>query len=110
MEKQLARNLRKNQTEAEKLLWYKLRDRRLEGWKFRRQHTLGPFIVDFVCLEKKLIIEVDGGQHAQSSVQDAARTEYLKNHGFTVLRFWNNEVLSETEAVLELILHKLREQ
>ena len=86
-------------TDAEKLLWQFLRDRQLGGYKFRRQHHIGPFIVDFVCLKKKLIIEVDGGQHGKQLESDANRSDYLKERGYRVLRFWNNEVLGEKESV-----------
>lgn len=78
MGKLLARELRKNMTDAERIIWYYLRDRRLSGWKFRRQHPIGPFIVDFICIEKKLIVEVDGGQHNLNSEIDIKRTEYLR--------------------------------
>jgi very-short-patch-repair endonuclease len=105
--RQLARNLRKNSSDAEKLLWFYLRDRRLNGFKFRRQYPIGPFIVDFVCLEKKLVIEVDGGQHAEMVAEDLKRTEFLSNYGYKALRFWNNEVLKETESVLQVILSLL---
>jgi len=108
--KQLARNLRKRSSDAERLLWFYLRDRRLEGFKFRRQYSIGPFIVDFVCLEKQLIIEVDGGQHAEMTVEDNQRTEFLKRHGFRVLRFWNNEVFSQTESMLQVIASCLTEK
>ena len=110
MNKNLALNLRKSMTDAERVLWYNLRDRRLGGWKFRRQHAVGPFIVDFVCLEKKLVIEVDGGQHAEMIVQDDNRTEYLSKSGYKVVRFWNNQVLQETEAVLQVILDEVSEE
>ncbi len=110
MNKNLALNLRKSMTDAERVLWYNLRDRRLGGWKFRRQHAVGPFIVDFVCLEKKLVIEVDGGQHAEMIVQDDNRTEYLSKSGYKIVRFWNNQVLQETEAVLQVILNEVSEE
>ena len=102
-----ARRLRANQTEAEKRLWQAVRDRRLGGDKFRRQHPVGPYIADFVCTEKGLIIELDGGQHAERKVYDAERTRYLEETGYTVIRFWNNEVLQNTEGVLETILREL---
>ena len=107
--KDRARALRKNLTDAEKLLWRRLRNRQLAGWKFRRQHPVGPFIVDFVCLEKKLVIEVDGGQHSTNLKEDIKRSNYLKNKGYRVLRFWNNEVLQEGESVLKVILKSLSE-
>ncbi|WP_200872709.1 endonuclease domain-containing protein [Polycyclovorans algicola] len=93
-------------TDAERRLWMRLRGSRLNGCKFRRQQPLGPFIVDFVCLEQRLVIEVDGGQHA-ASTEDAARDGWLSANNFRVLRFWNNEVLTETESVLERIFAEL---
>ena len=88
----IARKLRSNLTDAEKLLWKHLRLRQLHGYKFRRQFPLGSYVVDFICLEARLVIEVDGGQHVERSVQDERRTEWLRQQGFTVLRFWNNQV------------------
>ena len=105
----LAKKLRKNMTDAERLLWQHLRNRQLGEYKFRRQRPVGPYIVDFVCLEKKLVIEVDGGQHAGQAELDAKRSDYLKEKGYRVLRFWNNEVLKETESVLTMILSSLDE-
>ena len=101
-----ARNLRQNSTDAEKRLWQHLRLKQLAGWKFRRQQPLGTFIVDFICLEKRLIIEIDGGQHA-GNPKDTARDQWLKTQGFTILRFWNNEVLTNIDGVLEVIKEKL---
>lgn len=99
----LAKTLRRNATAAEKRLWNLLRDRLLEGWKFRRQVPLGPYIVDFYCSEAKLIIEADGGQHA-GSTNDEIRTTWLTKNGYRVKRFWNNEILTNSEGVLtELI-------
>ena len=105
----LARALRRNMTDAEKLLWRFLRDRQLGGYKFRRQHPIGPYVVDFVCLEKALVIEVDGGQHATNFDADVKRSDYLNERGLRVLRFWNNEVLKESESVLSVILSSLAE-
>ena len=105
--KRFARKLRKNMTDTERLLWQHLRNRELGGYKFRRQRPVGPYIVDFVCLEKKLVVEVDGGQHAGQLELDAKRSDYLKEKGYRVLRFWNNEVLKETESVLTVILSSL---
>jgi len=99
----LQRTLRKEMTNAEHNLWQVLRDRQMSGLKFRRQHPFGQYMPDFVCLEKKLVIEVDGGQHQQQLAYDARRTEALSAAGFQVLRFWNNEVLQEIEAVREKI-------
>ena len=101
------RELRQNSTDAERRLWYFLRAKRLKGYKFRRQHLVYPFVVDFICLEKKLVVEVDGGQHAKRSCYDEKRTLFLQSKGYTVLRFWNNEIFKETEAVLSEILHNL---
>ena len=103
-----ARQLRRNMTEAEKRLWSRLRSNRL-GVHFRRQHRVGPYIVDFACLERKLIVEVDGGQHNEPDglAHDARRTVFLNRDGYTVLRFWNNEVLGRTDDVVETIWHHL---
>jgi len=102
-----ARALRQRLTDAERKLWHHLRDRQLGGWKFRRQHPVGPFIVDFICLEKKVVIEVDGGQHAENEEKDTQRSAYLEKMGYRIVRFWNNEVLLETEAVLNTIFASL---
>jgi very-short-patch-repair endonuclease len=95
--------LRNNMSDAEQVLWHLLRGRQISGLKFRRQHPFGDFILDFVCLENKLVIEVDGGQHGQQSGYDENRTQKLQAAGFRVLRFWNNEVLQEIESVKEKI-------
>jgi very-short-patch-repair endonuclease len=99
-----ARQLRSASTDAERLLWFRLRGRRLAGLKFRRQHPLGPYIVDFVCLEERIVVEADGGQHAAAENQDAERDGWLRAQGFTVLRFWNNDIMENLEGVLEAIL------
>ncbi len=104
MLKRFQKTLRTNQTDAESRLWYHLRDRRFQGWKFRRQHILQGYIVDFVCFERKLVIELDGGQHADQETYDNRRTQVLENDGFKVIRFWNNDVLTNLEGVLEMIL------
>ncbi len=104
-----ASQLRTNATEAEKRLWYFLRNRQLAGYKFRRQFPIPPYIVDFICLEQRLIIELDGGQHADAEAYDAARTAFLDQQGFRVLRFWNNDVLGDTSAVLADVLQELSE-
>src|SRR4051812_28636500 len=88
-----ARRLRRDQTDAERKLWFRLRDRRLSGLKFRRQMPIGRFVVNFCCEAARLIIEVDGGQHGERLEQDADRTRVLEAMGYLVLRFWNNEVL-----------------
>lgn len=98
-----ARDLRRTMTDAERTLWRHLRAKRLENTKFRRQEPIGDFIVDFVSHGVNLVVEVDGGQHADRQAYDARRTEWLEDQGFTVLRFWNDEVLTETDSVLEAI-------
>ena len=103
----LPRSLRKRMTDAERLLWRRLRLRQLNGWKFRRQCPYGDYILDFACLEAKLVIEVDGGQHAESIARDAERDAFLRSAGFRVLRFWNDQVMKEQDAVVELILCEL---
>jgi len=97
------RQLRRDQTEAERVLWQHLRDRRLLGWKFRRQHRIGPYFADFVCVEGCLIVELDGSQHLTQQRHDDARMRFLETQGFRVLRFWNDDVLRDTEAVLATI-------
>jgi very-short-patch-repair endonuclease len=101
------RRLRRNSTNAEMRLWLALRDRRLGGFKFVRQEAIGPYIVDFICREQKLIVEVDGGQHAENKL-DRIRDAYLATDGFRVLRFWNHDVLSNKEGVLTAILSALQ--
>ncbi|MDR2195367.1 MAG: succinate dehydrogenase assembly factor 2 [Gallionellaceae bacterium] len=96
-----AKHLRQTMTDAERLLWCYLRRRHL-GVKFKRQQPMGKYVVDFVCFESRIIVEVDGGQHLES-VSDERRDAWLRNQGFAVLRFWNNEVLQQTEAVLDKI-------
>jgi very-short-patch-repair endonuclease len=97
-----AKNLRRNATSAEADLWSKIRDKQISGVKFRRQQPIGRLIVDFVSFESRVIIEVDGGQHAET-VEDVERDAFLTDRGFTVLRFWNNEVLKNLDGVLEVI-------
>ena len=94
-------------TDAERLLWSKLRKRQVLGSRFRRQHPVGGYIVDFVCIEAKLIIEVDGGQHAEQQGYDDARTDWLSNQGYRVIRFWNHEILTNFEAVMETIVREV---
>lgn len=100
-----AKDLRGTQTDAEQALWYRLRARRLQGLKFRRQHPVPPYIVDFYCHSCRLVIELDGSQH--NDRVDATRTKYLEAQGLTVLRFWDNEVLQQLESVLESILQSI---
>ena len=97
-----ARRLRRDATDAERRLWYRLRARQIDGAKFVRQDPIGPYVVDFVCREQRLIIEVDGGQHA-TDTRDALCDGWLSDRGYRVLRFWNNDVLSNTNGVLEAI-------
>jgi very-short-patch-repair endonuclease len=105
----LARQLRRNQSEAEEKLWINLWKRNLNGVKFRRQQPIGKYIVDFICFEKKLIIEIDGGQHNESpKIQtDLQRTIWLESEGYHVLRFWNNDVLENLDGVLIKIKESL---
>ncbi len=98
-----ARALRRNQTDVERLLWQKLRNRQILSFKFRRQFPIAPFIVDFCCLELRLIIELDGSQYFEQASYDEERSLYLAQPGFKVIRFWNNEIIENTEAVLEKI-------
>ena len=105
--KNIARNLRKNSTEAEKILWQKLRNKQLEGFKFRRQQIVGRYVVDFVNFERKLVIELDGSQHALEEERDGKRDHWLQAQGFEVLRYWNNEVFENLEGVLEGIRQRL---
>jgi very-short-patch-repair endonuclease len=104
-----ARALRVNITDAERKLWYALRDRRFVGYKFRRQVPIGPYIADFICYSARLVIEADGGQHNESKV-DARRDRWFAQNGFRVLRFWNNDILRNLEGVLTLILEALQQE
>jgi len=97
-----SRRLRRDATDAERRLWYRLRARQIAGAKFVRQDPIGPYVVDFACREQRLIVEVDGGQHA-TDLRDAVRDQWLSDRGYRVLRFWNNDVLANTEGVLETI-------
>ncbi len=101
-----ARAMRKDATRAENLLWQALRRKQLEGLRFRRQYPLDGYILDFVCFRPKLIVEVDGGQHSESA-WDKRRDAHFRACGFTILRFWNDEVLGETEGVLDAVLEGL---
>ncbi len=102
-----AREMRGRMTDAEALLWKLIRNRRIANAKFRRQHPVGRYILDFYCAETKLAIELDGGQHAEAIGYDQHRDAWLRTQGIKVLRFWNNEVLMETEAVMEVIFSAL---
>ena len=100
---EVAKDLRKSMTDAERLLWQRLKAKQLDGLKFRRQEQIGRFIVDFVCHDKGIVIEADGGQHAAEREKDEERTQWLNSQGYTVLRYWNNEILTNTEGVMESI-------
>jgi very-short-patch-repair endonuclease len=104
-----ARQLRRNQTDVERQLWYALRDRGFGGFKFRRQQPIGPYIADFVCFEARLVIELDGSQHGlpENVAADEKRTEYLRSDGFRVKRFANYELIEDFDAVLMAIFHEL---
>src|SRR6266480_2587173 len=102
-----ARDLRKNPTDAERLLWGRLRRQQMDGFKFRRQHSVGPYICDFACLEARIVIELDGSQHVEQSDYDLRRDTFLRSNGFRVLRFWNNDILLRTDAVLETVYQAL---
>ena len=104
-----AREMRSRMTDAEALLWTLLRNRRIAGAKFRRQHPEGRYILDFYCEEKKLGIELDGGQHSEAVEYDEKRGEWLRLQGIRILRFWNNQMLAETEAVMEVIYQAIVE-
>ncbi len=103
-----ARNLRKNPTEAEKRLWRYLRSLKGEGFHFRRQVPLGRYIVDLCCHSAKLVIEADGGQHADEQAYDAERTAWLQSQGYRVLRFWNNEIFENIDGVTQTVLAALK--
>jgi very-short-patch-repair endonuclease len=105
---QRSRRFRQDATKAETALWYRLRSRSLNGYKFVRQEPIGPYTVDLICREHRLIIEVDGGQHADSA-RDVIRDKWLADHNYRVLRFWNNDVLGNISGVLETIATALAE-
>src|SRR5437016_6155379 len=101
---EIAKRLRRHQTDAERVLWLRVRDRRLGGLKFRRQKPSNRYIVDFCCADARLIVELDGGQHVERTEQDIERTRVLESMGYLVLRFWNNDVIQNTDGVLQEIL------
>ncbi len=105
-----ARQVRRDQTDAEKALWARLRNRQVYSAKFRRQHPIGPFIADFCCLQQRLIVELDAGQHAVETVADQKCSQFLADQGYRVLRFWNHEVLNHSDAVMERIAETLGER
>lgn len=106
--KHRSRQLRREMTEAERRLWNILNKHQVNGFRFRRQHPIGHYIADFVCLEARLVVEVDGSQHVDKQY-DCERTDWLKNEGYTVIRFWNNEVIENLEGVLEEIVRVLED-
>jgi very-short-patch-repair endonuclease len=99
--------LRKGQTEAERKLWNQLGAKRMEKFKFRRQQPVGPYIVDFICFEKQLIIELDGSQHMQQMEKDVERDKWFEEQGYTVLRLWDNEIFENLNGVLDSIRQNL---
>jgi very-short-patch-repair endonuclease len=105
-----AKRLRRQQTDAERILWFRLRGRRLAGWKFKRQVPIDRFIVDFVCADGRLIVELDGSQHAVRTRHDEERTRTLEAMGYLVVRFWNNDVMRNLDGVLQDILNTLNQQ
>ena len=107
--KSLARKLRQQATDAERMLWKYLRARRMAGYKFQRQVVIEPYIVDFVCLEARLIVEADGGQHLEQAEGDLKRSAFLESLGYKVIRFWNHEILGDIHNVLERIHDSLIE-
>lgn len=104
----MARRLRRQPTEAEALLWRRLRNRQLDGWKFKRQFPIDRFVVDFCCADARIVVEIDGGQHGEQTERDAARTEVPSAMGYLVIRFWNSDVLSNADGVLETIARTIR--
>ena len=103
----IARALRRNRTEAEKRLWQRIRNRQVEDAKFVFQYPIGPYVADFACRSLRLVIELDGGQHADN-LDDIERTRLIEAHGFRVIRFWNNDVLGNTDGVLEIIRQEIQ--
>ena len=104
-----ARRLRRQQTDVEAKLWMRLRDRQLWGAKFRRQHPIGPYIVDFCCPDRGLVVELDGGHHSEQILADQQRTRFLESAGYRVVRFWDHEVLSQMDIILEEIVRILND-
>ncbi|OHD63503.1 MAG: hypothetical protein A2176_11380 [Spirochaetes bacterium RBG_13_51_14] len=100
-----AKQLRKNQTKEERKLWRYLKSKQIQGLKFRRQQPIGSYIVDFVCFENKLVVELDGSQHIEDKENDIGRDNWLKSQGFSIIRFWNNEVMNNIDGVLAEIFN-----
>lgn len=107
LKNRVQRLLRSSMTDAERRLWQKLRGKQLYGWKFRRQHPYGDYVLDFVCLESKLVVEVDGGQHVEQRQDDTSRDANLRAAGFVVLRFWNHQVMQQLDDVVDAIVAAL---
>jgi very-short-patch-repair endonuclease len=109
-QRSFARGLRQRQTDAERRIWSRLRGRRLFGCKFRRQHPVGPYFADFACIEIGLVIELDGGQHAakRAQIHDVVRSDVLAGYGLEVMRFWDNDVLRQTDTVIAAIARKVK--
>lgn len=103
----LAKSLRKNQTRPEEKFWYEVKAKRLGGYKFRRQVAIGNYVADFVCEQKKLIIELDGSHHAEQVAKDAHRTAELEKFGYRVIRVWNHEVIDNLDGLMDSLLHEL---
>lgn len=101
-----ARSLRSEPTDAERRLWQRLRRLQIDGWHFRRQHPVPPYVLDFACLSARIAIEADGGQHSESA-RDEGRTRFLEAQGWRVLRFWNTEILKNTDGVIEVVMAAL---
>jgi very-short-patch-repair endonuclease len=104
----VARKLRREMTDVERLLWSRLRGRQLEGHKFISQFPIGGAVADFTCRSAKLVVELDGGQHADAAEEDAERTRIIEAHGYRVIRFWNSDVTGNLDGVLDAILEELR--
>jgi len=104
-----ARELRQRSTDSERRLWHWLRNRQIDGVKFRREVTIGPYVVDFLAATPRLVVEIDGGQHALQQTYDRVRTAWLEGQGYRVIRFWSNEVLANTEGVIEAISRVLNQ-
>ena len=109
-QRDFARQLRSNATDAERAMWRQLRQRQLNGHKFRRQHAVGEYIVDFACVERKLAVELDGSQHMTNTSYDTTRTNALEEQGYRVLRFWNNDVFGNMDGILTIILAALEDR
>jgi adenine-specific DNA-methyltransferase len=108
MNTKIARELRNNPTDAEQCLWHELNRRQIAGVKFRRQQPISPFIVDFVCFERRVVVEVDGGQHTEQLHYDEQRMRWLEAQGYRLMRFWNNDVLANTRAVAQAVFDEVQ--